>query len=394
MEASAASIALNLLAFVGAGAYVLGQTSARGVSPVDRRLGALFTVLMALVGVRALRWWLEVEALRRVEEALAALLPLFALFLAEGLLRRHAPSWLKRVVAIGAVIFMLAAMLRPTSIAPLFAYALGAFVSLSLMSLAVLLAARDRASLSAGENDAISALFVGLIIAVPLGATDFLAGAGVSPIRAGGLGLLVFILAVARVTARGGGGLGVVEEVFWAALAAALGFAMFAFVFGAPPLLGALASFALVAALVLVLRIVQYVRELREARLRTSFWRAVAEAPADNLDAFLDRMLDAPELRRAHLLEGSALAGYDQAALLRGFDQGPVLAIAEARAWGAGALEQLNMLFDEQEATHVILVTGEPLRLLFVNLPRIGAGPDVDLQLQLLAKLAGQAARA
>jgi hypothetical protein len=79
---------------------------------------------------------------------------------------------------------------------------------------------------------------------------------------------------------------------------------------------------------------------------------------------------------------------------LRGFDQGPVLSNAEARVWGAGALEQLNVLFDEQEATHVILVTREPLRLLFVNLPRVGAGVDVDLQLQLLAKLAGQAARA
>lgn len=394
MEASAASIALNLLAFVGAGAYVLGQTNARGASPVDQRLGALFTVLMALVGVRALRWWLEIEALRRIEEAIAALLPLFALFLAEGLLRRHAPSWLKKAIAIGVAIFMLVAVLRPVSIAPLFAYALGAFVSLSLIGLAIFLAARDRASLSAGENDAISALFVGLIIAVPLGATDFLAGAGVSPIRAGGLGLLVFILAVARVTAHGGGGLSVVEEVFWAALAAALGFAVFAFVFGALSLLAALTWFALIAALVLVFRIVQYVRELREARSRSSFWRAFAEAPTSNLDAFLDRMLDAPELQRAHLLEGAALAGYDHAALVRGFDQGPVLNIAEARAWGAGALEQLNVLFDEHEATHVILVTREPLRLLFVNLPRVGTGPDVDLQLQLLAKLAGQAARA
>jgi hypothetical protein len=54
----------------------------------------------------------------------------------------------------------------------------------------------------------------------------------------------------------------------------------------------------------------------------------------------------------------------------------------------------LCVLFDEQEATHAILVTREPLRILFVNLPRVGAGPDVDLQLQLLAKLAGQAARA
>lgn len=204
MEGSAASIALNLLAFIGAGAYVLAQALGRDASPVDRRLAALFSVLTTLVGVRAVRWWLELEALRRIEEALAALVPLFALFLAEGLLRRHAPAWLKKAIAAGVVAFVLAAILRPVSVAPLFAYALGAFVSLSFLGVAILLAARDRASLSLGENSAISALFVGLIIALPLAATDFLAGGGMSPIRAGGLGLLIFILAVARVTAQGG----------------------------------------------------------------------------------------------------------------------------------------------------------------------------------------------
>jgi hypothetical protein len=91
---------------------------------------------------------------------------------------------------------------------------------LSLAAIAALLATRDRSSLSRAENDAISALFVGLIFALPLAATDFLAAAGVSQVRAGGLGLLVFIFAVARVTAHGGGGWGVLSELFWTVAAA------------------------------------------------------------------------------------------------------------------------------------------------------------------------------
>lgn len=384
-----ASVALNVLALIGAAAYVLAQT--RGASPVDQRLAALFGLLMVLVGVRALRWALEMEALRRLEEALAALVPLFALVLAEGLMRRHAPGSMKRVLVVGALVFALAGLLRPTAAAPAFAWMLGGFVALSLAAIAWLLASRERASLSRAENAAIGALFVGLVIALPLAATDFLAAAGVSPVRAGGLGLLVFIFAVARVTAHGGGGLAILFELLWSIAAAVLAFAVFAFEFAMPSTLVALQAFAIMLSLVLVFRIVQAVREQRLARRRVSFWRALAEAPSGNLDEFLDRVLDTPELERARVLEGAALADYDQSALLRVFAGAPVLGVAETKGVQGGALEQLGVLFDEQEATHAVLVTPAPLRLLFVNMPRVGGGPDVDLQLRLLAKLAGQA---
>ncbi|GAM96609.1 hypothetical protein U91I_00228 [alpha proteobacterium U9-1i] len=383
------SVALNVLALIGAAAYVLAQT--RGASPVDQRLATLFALLMVLVGVRAMRWGFDLEVLRRVEEALAALVPLFALILAEGLMRRHAPGLMKRVLVAGALVFAMAGLLRPVSAAPAFAWMLGGFVALSLAAIAWLLASRERASLSRAENAAIGALFVGLVIALPLAATDFLAAAGVSPVRAGGLGLLVFIFAVARVTAHGGGGLAILFELLWSVAAAVLAFAVFAFVFDMPSTLVALRAFAIMLSLVLLFRIVQAVREQRLARRRVSFWRALAEAPSGDLDEFLDRVLDAPELERARVLDGPALAGYDQSALLGVFAGAPVLNVAETRGVQGGALEQLGVLFDEQEATHAVLVTQSPMRLLFVNMPRVGGGPDVDLQLRLLAKLAGQA---
>ncbi|MGE0742731.1 MAG: hypothetical protein AB7O98_15435 [Hyphomonadaceae bacterium] len=391
MDASNASVALNLLALLGAAAYVFAQTRAPGASPVDIRMASLFAALMVLVGVRAARWGFDVEALRRIEEALAASIPLFALVLAEGLMRRHAPGWLKRGVVLAALAFMLAGLLRPTAAAPMFAWLLGGWVAVSLAGVAALLALRDRASLSRGENSAISAMSVGLLLALPLVASDFLAAAGVSPIRAGGLGLLVFIFAVARVTAYGGGGLGVLRELFWTVAAAGLGLLVFLFVFGWPRSMDLLLWFVLILALVLVFRIVQYLREQSQARSRASFWRAFAEAPTDTIDAFLDRMLAAPELEQAHVVEGAKLAGYDTAALARVFAAAPVLSAEDARGVRDGALEQMGVLFDEHEATHAILIGETPLRLLFVNLPRIGSGPEIGLQLRLFAKLARQA---
>lgn len=388
------SVALNLLAFLGACAYVLAQTRARDASPVDQRLAALFTLLMTLVGVRALRWAWEVESLRRIEEALAALAPLFALLLAEGLMRRHAPGWLKRVIAGGAVAVMLAGLLRPDAWALPFAWVLGAWMLLALGAVALLLARRDQSTLSRTENGAIGALYGGLLLALPLAATDFLAAAGVSPIRAGGLGLLVVTFAVARLTAHGGGGADVIRDLLWTFLAAGLAFFTFIFVFGAPDPLEALNWFALILALLLAMRVVQFLREQRAARVRTPLWRALAEAPSGPLDAFLDRVLAAPELENARLLEGEGLHGYDQTALLRVFSGAPVVSALDVRGARGGAYEQLGVLFDEHQATHAMLLTQAPMRLLLVNLPRVGGGPDVALQLRLLAKLAAEAADA
>lgn len=391
MNADAASVALNVLAFLGAGAYVLGQWSARESTPVDTRLASLFALLMALVGVRAARWGFGEEGLRHIEEALAALVPLLSLLLAEGLLRRHAPGRFKQTVTLTSGAFAVVALVRPDSLAPLFAILLGAYMTMSLAAIAILLAGRDRSALAHGENDAISALFVGLIVALPLAATDFLAAADLAPIRAGGLALLVIVFAAARVTAIGGGGLGVLSELLWSTVAAALGFAVLAYVLGWPQGVEAVRVFALVASLVLVLRIVQFVREQAQARRRSSLWRAFAEAPASGVDAFLAHMLAAPELEGARLLEGAALADYDHERLRGAFERHAVISAAEARADPGAAQEQLDVIFATHEATHAALVSATPLRLLLVNLPRIGAGPDADVQLRVLAKLAVQA---
>ncbi len=53
--AESAGILLNILAFVGAGAFLLFHADERRRSPVDTRLSAVNVLLMSLVGVRALR---------------------------------------------------------------------------------------------------------------------------------------------------------------------------------------------------------------------------------------------------------------------------------------------------------------------------------------------------
>lgn len=385
--ADASSVILNILAFVGAGAFLLFHADARRRSPLDTRLTGVFALLMALVAVRAVRVMFDLFALRRVEEALAAALPLAALVLAEGLMRRHAPGWMKRAMLAGAIVFAVIALVRPAAFDVVFVIALGGFVAGGLTATAVLLVLRDRRTLAPAENAAISALGIGLVLALPFVASDFLHAAGLSPLRAGGLALLMVVYAATRLVSTGADGRAVLADLALAAFGAGAAFFTFVSIMGRPDPVTGLAFLSVILGLVLVILIVQGLRERDAALGRQSLLAALAEAPSGPLDAFIDRMLDSAALESAALLEGPRLADYDGAALRASLGAQPVASLADARARGPAG-EPLVVLLEAHEGTHAVLVSETPLRVLVVNMPGLGAGPDVTLQLRLLRKLA------
>jgi hypothetical protein len=69
-----------------------------------------------------------------------------------------------------------------------------------------------------------------------------------------------------------------------------------------------------------------------------------------------------------------------------------VISAGDVRQQSASELQQLDVIFDQHEATHAVLVRKTPLALLLVNMPRVGAGVDAEVQLAVLAKLATQIA--
>lgn len=391
--ADAASVILNILAFAGAGTFLLFHADERRRSPVDARLSGVFALLMALVGVRALRTAFDLFELRRVEEALAAAIPLAALVLAEGLMRRHAPGWMKQTALGGGALFALLALTRPAAFDLAFVAGLGVFVGGGLAAIAVLLVLRDRRTVAPAENAAIGALGLGLVAALPFVASDFLNAAGVLPLRAGGVALLVVVYAAVRLSASGADGRAVFADMALAAFGAGAAFMTFAAMMGAPDPVAGAAFLLVILGLVLVILIVQGLRETETARRRQSLAAALADAPDGPLDTFIERMLDSPALERAALLEGARLADYDGAALRASLAAQPVASLADARARGPAG-EPLAVLMDAHEGTHAVLLSESPLRVLVVTMPDLAAGPDVTLQLRLLRKLARAAGAA
>jgi hypothetical protein len=390
MNPADVSLTLDVLALIGAGAYVIGQWGWREATPVSIRLASLLTLLMALVAMRITRRLLDFPFTVRIEEGVAAFIPLFALVLAEGMMRRHAPGLLKLLMVIGSIAVAAGALLRTNEMQANFASVLGGYLIFGLLAVSLLLASRRRGSLSPGENIAISAFFGGLLFALPLGATDFLAMAKLIPIGVGGLALIVFLFFASHVTSEGSGGLSALGELFWALIAASVTYAALGFVRGWPEGVAQVQTAAIIIALLLVFRIVLHVREQRKARARQTLWRAYASAPSDSLEAFLNTVLSADEFKRAQLLEGRALADYDHDRLRRAFAADPVISARDIRRARAPEFEQLDVIFDQHQATHAVIVRAHPLAMLLVNRPRVGAGTEVDVQLAVLARLAKQ----
>ncbi len=102
-----ADAAVSLAAAGGLGiliARIGGQGDAAG--PIARRMLACLWVLLVLMLARVLHWVTGAGVFQLATILAAAVVPLTALMLAEGLMRRHAPGWIKQVVAAGALIFV------------------------------------------------------------------------------------------------------------------------------------------------------------------------------------------------------------------------------------------------------------------------------------------------
>ena len=110
-------------------------------TPLQRRLGFAFGWLCLFFAARSASDAFDGRGLGVVVLLIVCVLPLFALMLAEGALRRHAPLALKLLVTLGGGLTGLALLLeggRP----PMSSWGLGSYVILSLLGVTILLLAR------------------------------------------------------------------------------------------------------------------------------------------------------------------------------------------------------------------------------------------------------------
>jgi hypothetical protein len=359
-------------------------------SPLTFRLLLALGVIALLFSVRGAAWWSGSAWLDRLSVVPAALIPLGAVILTEGMLRGHAPRAVKLVVLIGGVLLALAGLLGLSQFDTAYAIALSLFQLAGIAICAGLLAMRDRTALMASENRSVARLAAGALLVIPFILTDFRTLFPDIPVRLGALGAL---LTVTVMLIAGGGAEtrrhGLVLMALRLISSALLGLAA---AFIAPEVDAAqMVRFCAVAvAGVLTIGLMtDSLRALFESR-EPGVLNSVAASPARTRDALIGELARHPLFESARRYRESELAAYDPPLLREFLAPRRVLRRPDA-PWGLSptdaAVERMVSLMTANSATHVIVLSHDPLDLIALAVPVTSADPATETALALVRRL-------
>jgi hypothetical protein len=359
-------------------------------SPLTRRLLLALGVIAVLFFVRGAAWWSRDALLDRISLIPAALIPLGALIVTEGILRRHAPRQVKIVIVLGGIGLGLGGALGLERFATLYFVLLSLFQLAGFATCGWLLATRDRTTLMASENRSIGRLAVGALIVIPFIATDFQVLAPDIPVRLGALGALLVVTAI---LIAGGGAETRRQALLMTALrlsSSALLGAAAAFVspdvdgaqimrFGAIAISGVLTIGLMVDAL----------RAYFESQV-PGVLNSVAASPARTRDQLIAELARHPIFESARRYRENELAAYDPPMLRDFLSTRRVLRRAEA-PWGLTssdpAVERAVSLMAANSATHLIILSHDPIDVIVLAVPVISADPATETALALVRRL-------
>jgi hypothetical protein len=381
---------VNLCGAIGLSVAMVALYRRDRRSPLTRRLLLLLGVVAILFLTRGIAWWSESLLLDRLSLIPAALVPLGALIVTEGILRRHAPRVVKIVAVLGAIPFGLGGALGLERFDTLYSIMLSLFELAGFATCAWLLATRDRNALMASENRSIGRLAAGAIVVIPFIATDFHALAPDIPVRLGALGALLVVTAVliaggATETRRQG----ILMTALRLSSSALLGVAAACV---SPDVDAAQIMRFCAIAISGVLTIGLMTDTLRaffESQV-PGVLNSVAASPARTRDQLIAELALHPIFESARRFREHDLAAYDPTLLREFLSPRRVLRRAEV-PWGCAAsdpaVERMLSLMAANHATHVIILSHDPVDLILLAVPVISTDPATETALALLRRL-------
>jgi hypothetical protein len=387
-----------LVTWIGAGALLryriaLGRRRERSV--LERRTGFLISAIALLLLIRGFSWldpetrWLGIAMLLP-----ATLLPLAMTLFVEGLLRRHVPHRIKWLAVIATTVSAVTVIVLGASHASdtranhvLLVALLG-----TMGVLGVLVARRDRGSLSRSENGLVQSCLAVTLISLPLVATDFRFDLGWPMPRLGTIGALLFCYTLLRRPQEHVRLVWWVRDVSRLLLRAGVVCLLLLVALRTAPrdLLAPL--FVLATALVLAVAIADRLNQASASRTEVALLRWLARPPANSLHGFVRELHHLALTADALVVGANDLAPYDHDALRAALGTGrPVHSLprlreeravrTERHAEAARGADQLTDLLERTEMTHVGLLSSRPLCLLLANIPELPGAADAELAL-------------
>lgn len=385
-----ANIFINLLAAVGL--LTVGAGLRRSPTPniIATRLIWLIVFAASLFIARALFWGTGFGLLGRLELMIAAVLPLLLVIVTEGVLRRHAPFAIKLSVVglAGLLIFM--SIFSYSVIDPIRAYIMAAGQMLSLVFCIGWLTFRNRGDRTRSEN-LTADIFLGLLIlAGTLILTDYSSITNF-PVKLGALGLLMSAYVLVSTIAPGFSVRKILTE------SALIVFVTFMLTSLATTTLGVSDANAILrligTCLTLFLTAIILVRYFG---IRLSAQRSVApllNAPTAELEPFLEASLDTDLMQETKIISSDSLGEYDLDQIedylvnIGVFSVDGLEKTFQTEAYQSAA-EQLSVMLDKYNASHITLVARQPAKFLVTSIPAFVHGENTTNYLSMLNKIA------
>jgi hypothetical protein len=381
---------VNLCGAIGLSVAMVALYRRDPRSPLTQRLLLMLGVVAVLFFTRGIAWWTGSIWLDRLSLIPASLVPLSALIVTEGILRRHAPRAAKIAAVTGAVLLGLGGAFGLESFATSYSIVLSLFQLAGFATCAWLLATRDRATLLASENRSIGRLAFGALLVIPFVVTDFQTLAPDMPVRLGALGALLVVTAVLIA----GGGTETRRQ----------GILMTALRLSSAALLGAAAacvspdvdaaqimrfSAIAISGVLTIGLMTDTLRAVFESQV-PGVLNSVAASSARTREDLIAELARHPMFESARRYREDELSGYDPPLLRDFLFNRRVLRRPEA-PWGLAAsdpaVERVMSLMKANNATHVIILSHEPVDMLVLAVPVISADPATETALALVRRL-------
>jgi hypothetical protein len=386
-------IADSIVSICGAlGLFVAIATVRRRdpTGPLTQRITFALALVAALFLVRGASWWAKSDVLERLALCLASILPLAALLLTEGVLRRHAPEAMKACVSIAAALLAIAALFDIHRILPAAGWLLAGVQLTTFATCALMLFRRERESLAAVENIGVIRLAIAGLIVIPFLLSDYHQLFPFVPIKLGARGALLVVTLMLFEgeceEARRRSFQLLALRIFGAfALGAATAFIERD---ASPTDIFRFAAVAVSGALAISLAI-----DLARSELLSrapGLLESVAISSAAGRVALLQELSRHPLFASARRLKTPALIEYDPSILSAALDGRSVLRQAD-HPWGwattNSAAERLFALMATYSASHLIVIENDPLDLLMISVPVVSADPATETALLLVRRI-------
>ncbi|RBW57072.1 hypothetical protein [Ruegeria sp. A3M17] len=373
---------VSLCAALGAATVLLRLQDLVQRPEIAKRFQFCLWVLVVLMLARIGHWggwgWL----FSAVTNICAALIPLAALVLSEGLMRRHAPPVLKQVCAWGGVIFGLLGLFQFSSVEITRLAGLLLFQLFGLGGVALFVLRRDKDSLSSAENRTINWISLSFLLILPFLATDFMRGTALDlPVRLGGvavLGLCWLSIGMNRSGLRPWDTLRGFGIVIVMAVLLPLIFS------GIVPvdMRSGVQLIAIILSTLMLLAIWQAAIALRIEDRQLIALREIADVEGQGPQASLTLLRRAAGSPDVILVEEADLMDMNLDDLRASFTTTPVQQL------GATDDEQVNWLFARFDATHAVFLSGTPMRVVMLNSPEIAALDSTGAALRAVQRMA------